>query len=323
MQSLPLVPDGTPSHFTVESNEGDPVLIDDLQSVSLSPLTPSPEKFGDTSDLVHLQMEVTDLTVRVEQCMEKVGMLCERQTRILASQALLFKRLTLVETAVGALSKDHPSKHFSHATFRSDSPSTPQQYTYTDSDNQACSDSALPCTVLQQTEQSVTVRSSSLLAPVTTLGGSQPQPLPSPSSPKSPVPLSCSDESPRPLPYQVTSAKAHVLPASAIDSAKLIPVNVVLATYPKLQCESKMSTLAVKLATHAIFGESVMSQCTVAGVRDHYPALPTAQLNELKSVVFRLCPRYWKSPPEFEAVWKGCVESIGQACKRLRNKKTF
>ena len=88
-----------------------------------------------------------------------------------------------------------------------------------------------------------------------------------------------------------------------------------------MQCESKISTLAVKLATHAIFGKSVMSRCTVAGTREH-PALPTAQLNELKAVIFRLCPRYWKSPPEFEGVWKGCVESIGQACKRFRNKDT-
>ena len=32
-------------------------------------------------------------------------------------------------------------------------------------------------------------------------------------------------------------------------------------------------------------------------------------------------PQFWPSPIEFEPLWKDCVDSIRQACKRLHFKK--
>ena len=42
-------------------------------------------------------------------------------------------------------------------------------------------------------------------------------------------------------------------------------------------CESKLPTLAQKLAKEAYFGEAIMVQCTVAGDRD-LPGLPEYEL---------------------------------------------
>ena len=60
-----------------------------------------------------------------------------------------------------------------------------------------------------------------------------------------------------------------------------------------------------------------MKQCTVAGTRE-YPGLPFDKLQELKQIVFERFPQYWKTPFEFEEVWKVCFDAVGQACKRLR-----
>lgn len=109
----------------------------------------------------------------------------------------------------------------------------------------------------------------------------------------------------------------NTLPSSVINTAKLAEVKVVIRKYPKLRTVSKASTLSVKLAKEAIFGEDVMKQCTVAGTRE-YPGLPFDKLQELKQIVFELFPQYWKTPFEFEDVWKVCFDALGQACKRLR-----
>ena len=110
----------------------------------------------------------------------------------------------------------------------------------------------------------------------------------------------------------------NTLPSSVIDKEKLAAADVVIKKYPKLKGVSKASTLAVKLAKEALFGEKVMKQCTVAGTREH-PGLPFDELRELKQVVFRQFPQYWNTPFEFEDVWKVCFDALGQACKRLRN----
>ena len=48
------------------------------------------------------------------------------------------------------------------------------------------------------------------------------------------------------------------LPSDAIDKSKLIPVSTVIHKYPNLLCDSKVGTLAVKMAKHSFFGEDVM-----------------------------------------------------------------
>ena len=89
----------------------------------------------------------------------------------------------------------------------------------------------------------------------------------------------------------------------------LIPASQTLGRYPKLQHESKISILGVKLARESFFGEDVLAQCTVMGF---------GKLNELKQTLFSLFPRYWSNPVDFVSVWKDCSESLGQVCKRLR-----
>lgn len=122
---------------------------------------------------------------------------------------------------------------------------------------------------------------------------------------------------PSPLPKKIVSKNS--LSSAEIKKNKLIPVEKVLALYPKMKNESKVGTLSVKLARQAFFGDHVMKQCTVQGVRD-FPGLPSSELGELKQTIFQLFPHYWSNPSEFESVWSTCIESIGQACKRLRSK---
>ena len=68
----------------------------------------------------------------------------------------------------------------------------------------------------------------------------------------------------------------------------------------------------MKLAREAMFGNDVMVKCTVMGEREH-PRLPAAELYELKRVIFQQFPKLWMSKHEFEPLWKGCVDAMGQA----------
>ena len=110
---------------------------------------------------------------------------------------------------------------------------------------------------------------------------------------------------------------AKVLPSSAICKDKLSNPAFILSKYPKLCCESKIPTLATKLAREAFFGDNVLACCTVMGCRE-FSALPIHELTELKQTIFSQLPQYWSNPIEFEPIWVTCTESIGQACKRLR-----
>ena len=121
------------------------------------------------------------------------------------------------------------------------------------------------------------------------------------------------------LPFPVKTNE-NSLPSSVIQKDKLAPPEDTIKLHPKLKVESKIGLLAVKLARGAFFGIDVMAKCTVQGARD-FPGLPTAELGELKKTLFGLFPLYWQNPAEFEPLWATCIESIGQACKRLRHTK--
>ena len=123
-----------------------------------------------------------------------------------------------------------------------------------------------------------------------------------------------------PLPIKAANPD-KALPSNVVQKEKLVAPSGIFAKYPNLRCLSKVKkTLAVKLARDAIFGDDVLIRCTVAGERDH-PGLPVNELSQLKQVLFTQFPQFWPSPIEFEPLWKDCVDSIGQACKRLRFKK--
>ena len=117
----------------------------------------------------------------------------------------------------------------------------------------------------------------------------------------------------------VKSRATNHLPSCIIDKSSFMPPEDVIRRYPKLKGESKAGKLAVKLAKEAFFGNKILVQCTVSGCRD-LPALPLAELNELKQRMLMQFPKFWNSPQEFEHVWTSCCESIGQAAKALRRK---
>ena len=116
------------------------------------------------------------------------------------------------------------------------------------------------------------------------------------------------------------SLRAHAITAlasSEIAKNTLRSVREVLEENVKLQTESSAGTLCQKLAKDAFFGRDVMRKCTPGGNRQ-YPALPQEELYELKKAMFQLFPRFHTCPGSFEPVWKKCLTSIEQACKRLR-----
>ena len=88
--------------------------------------------------------------------------------------------------------------------------------------------------------------------------------------------------------------------------------------YKKLKTVGNAGALAVKLAKESIFGEEVLTKCTVYGARDK-PGLPIAELTRLKQAMFNLFSQFWQSPMQFEPVWNACLTSM-QCSKDLRNK---
>lgn len=73
----------------------------------------------------------------------------------------------------------------------------------------------------------------------------------------------------------------------------------------------------LQLARECFFGPAVMRRCTPNGGGD-LPALPQYELSQLKKVLFKQYPQYWKNPAGFETVWDKGILSVEQACKRLR-----
>lgn len=140
-------------------------------------------------------------------------------------------------------------------------------------------------------------------------------PVSTPSTPKRPKNNSRSLDSPLPLTNIVDNPNA--LPSSQIKKEKLMSVESVVAKYSNLVTESKMPTLAWKIAKEAVFGEDIMKMCTPIGTRDK-PGLPVKEMAEFKKIMFTQCPQYWNSPTEFEGTWRKCLESVQQGCKRLR-----
>ena len=124
-----------------------------------------------------------------------------------------------------------------------------------------------------------------------------------------------------PLPIRTLFKNSH-LPSSDIAKELLQPVGEVLGKVTNSNGEieeEKVGTVAQMLARKSLFGEDIMKQCTPGGSKD-LPALPLAELLELKSIVFRhIAGR--KCPKKFELIWKTkCWVAIEQACRRLRRK---
>ena len=114
------------------------------------------------------------------------------------------------------------------------------------------------------------------------------------------------------------TGKIQYFPSACINTALLFKPDTTLRKYPSLRVKSKAGALAVKLAREAFFGEDVLAQCTVSGLRQ-LPALPLAELNQLKQTMFAQFPEFWSNPIEFESVWAACSDAVNQACKHARS----
>ena len=110
------------------------------------------------------------------------------------------------------------------------------------------------------------------------------------------------------LAYTALQLTAHFL-LPPLTRKKLVPPK--FQYNQKLICRSK-----VPLAKESFFGEEVMARCMLACTRD-LPALLTAEKNQLKKILFFLFPQYLRLPQEFNPVWNGCINSIGQHYKHV------
>ena len=103
-----------------------------------------------------------------------------------------------------------------------------------------------------------------------------------------------------------------------INHNSLISPQAVVDKHPKMLRKSQIPKLSIRLAQEAYFGKEVMSFCTFRGVGS-YHALPEKEVTELKEFLKKLTiPGIVSTRPDFEILWKKCVESIGQSCKTLR-----
>lgn len=124
-------------------------------------------------------------------------------------------------------------------------------------------------------------------------------------------------DEPAPVPF---SSKSESLPSDEINKEELLNPDVVVLKYAMYKSESKIGTLAVKLARESFFGQAVLGKCTVAGCRD-LPGLPTGEVQKLKKYLFNLFPKYKSNPVGFELLWSNCVASINQCAKTIRKAK--
>ena len=110
-------------------------------------------------------------------------------------------------------------------------------------------------------------------------------------------------------------------PLPEINYAELQSPTKVVGKYSKLLVRSSLPTLAVKLANEAFFGPRVMSYCTFQGVGS-YHALPRQEVNKMKEFLYAVSfPSIVTSRFDFEDVWRKCIESVGQKCKKLRKRR--
>ena len=289
---VPPTPDTTPISETLS-------LINSYRSLTPSP--PRPEQY---SDPLLLEVEVSELSDRVqvvENAQKDIAMsnvaLQEAQMTIMSVQEEIKRRLSRLEAMVKALGP--PCGQLNEGG---------EQARY------------LPTTApLPVAPQATPVVPPT---PTTPVALSAPPPLATTGTPVGPSTSSNASltETPEPFPCKPPIHSTNALPSSEINQAALLPVGDALTKYSTLIYSSKVRTLAAKLAKESIFGDDVLIRCTVAGSRS-FPALPVAELNYLKTVIFKQFPVYWNAKHEFEGVWKDCIDGLGQACKRLRSGK--
>ena len=127
-------------------------------------------------------------------------------------------------------------------------------------------------------------------------------------SPKTPSRHKC-------LPIQFKSD--NLLPSQGIKSWEgKIDIQQVISVNHSLCNTGKLTTLAVRIAREAVYGDCILRQCTPLGTR----GLSKRELEEDKKGTVRPLSCLCQKPEEFEPIWAARVSAIGQCCKKLRKK---
>ena len=99
---------------------------------------------------------------------------------------------------------------------------------------------------------------------------------------------------------------------------QLKSINLMVSTCTKHVGKERMGELACKLAREAVFGEEVMAQSTILGIRGQR-ALPAERIELIKETILQHRYPMMKADSEsFKAVWKLCTAAINHACSKLR-----
>ncbi len=271
-------------------------------------------------------MEVEDLQQRVLNVQSRQELFFQTQAQILRKQATILNRLDAIEKAL--LPTLHSTPYKSRPTpWYSWYDDIEPDYSVFHSDPGQTNSAASPVTYNHMGQFRHPDTRAPSFVPPTGIDGSlihyfQPVP-PSGNTgvrteelpPHSNQPQD-SSHGPEPFPIRFIG---HWLPSSEIQKDKLQNPEAILTKHPRLRCDSRVATLAVKLAKDAYFGEKVLAKCTVMGERE-LPGLPRVELVEMKKLLFIQFPKYWQSKQQFEPLWKLCVDSVGQLCKRERSK---
>ena len=125
---------------------------------------------------------------------------------------------------------------------------------------------------------------------------------------------------PLPSPIGGVNPKFQELASSEIDKTQLKRVPDVLQKYKELRTECKITLLAVKLAREAFFGDGILKRCTPRGWNE-LPALPQAELYQLKATLFHQFPRFWTCPEEFKHKWTAAKSQLHKRAKDFESCK--
>ena len=99
-----------------------------------------------------------------------------------------------------------------------------------------------------------------------------------------------------------------------------IPPSQIPTTYPPTPSEPPLATPPGKvwLARESVFGEELMSKCTVPGLRGN-TALPAEGISLIQETILQQrFPMFLNDTSAFKPIWKICTDALHHACSKLR-----
>ena len=81
-----------------------------------------------------------------------------------------------------------------------------------------------------------------------------------------------------------------------------------------------MGKLAIALTREGVFGKDVMAISSVGGKVQGVSPLPANGLQQIRQIIFSLCPGYHNNEAVFEdTVWSKCKTALNHACLKYRS----